>query len=165
MATYRTPSDLAAGQRRRFANAKRSMTVANRELAKAMQGHAIRLTSGNVSTETLRKLGHPFARQGPGVNDTIPMRSGGRKRRVRVTVRGVAPLLPINKQTGRLQRSLRIIPVKDEFRLQFTAPYARYALAPTKFIVNRNFWPSMRRLGANEQQKAIKAVMAAQRRP
>lgn len=47
---------------------------------------------GTVSKATLRKLGHPFGRRAP---------TTGRKR-------GVLPLLPINRQSGRLASSIQL---------------------------------------------------------
>lgn len=69
---------------------------------------ALELTSGNISTEQLARMGHPFAR-----SSRTP---GGRLRRGRSAevrqarrLAGRIARLPVNRQSGALQRSLKMI--------------------------------------------------------
>jgi hypothetical protein len=59
------------------------------------------------------------------------------------------PKLPINRQTGRLQQSLRITKVSggiQSYRLEFMAPHAKYVLAQrgTRKMVARGFWTAVK---------------------
>jgi hypothetical protein len=98
-------------------------------LAEQMKEEAIKLTSGTVSTAQLRAMGHPFARRHPGS----------------------LARLPINRQSGGLQRSIRIMPRtvagEEGFQLQFTSPHSKYVLRRmgTRKMVARGFWSEMKR--------------------
>lgn len=121
-ATYRSRGNYAR-------NLSRSIRMETDQLLGVMHGAAIDLTSGTISTRELRRRGHPFARRGS------------------TSIRTATPLLPINFQTGRLQRSLRTFRRPFGWQLQFTAPEAKFVLAPggTKLMVPRKFWTEMRR--------------------
>ena len=83
---------------------------------------AAELTSGDIKTRTLRRMGHPLARRGnvaasvstksgviQGGKGVGRMRSATRSVRERNGIRGKGvPLLPINIQSGRLHASFRI---------------------------------------------------------
>jgi hypothetical protein len=107
---------------------KRSLRIRMEMLREEMKREAVRQTSGTVSTAELAAMGHPFSRRRPGT----------------------LPRLPINLQTGKLQKSLRVMPriVRGEpgFQLQFMAPYSKFVLRPygTTVMVARGFWAAMR---------------------
>lgn len=129
MPTFKSAKDLAYFHRKRARRVGDSLIVAHQELAQAMVRHAKLLTSGSTKTGMLRYLDHPFAR-----------RHGRAKQ----------PLLPINRQSGRLHRSIRTRSLRskgeDVFLFQFTAPYAKYVLSPrgTRTMLPRRFWASLR---------------------
>lgn len=126
MATFNDPKALAASQARRFAQVRRSMTVMHADMVQDMAKEAETLTSG-----------HPFSRR--------RARSRGGIRKALASA-GIAKL-PINRQTGRLQRSLRVMRDGEGWRIQFVAPHAKFVLAPggTRKMVARGFWPEMRK--------------------
>lgn len=113
---------------------RRSLRLGTAHLAQAMKSEAIALTSGGISTAELRARGHPFGR--------------GARRSTRLRI--PTPLLPINLQSGRLQRSLRVFRRQAQgehyLQLQFTAPQSKYVLRPggTTKMVDRGFWKAMR---------------------
>lgn len=138
---WNDPGALAASQARRFRLTYQSWRIEHKRMAEGLMGDFQSMTSGRVSTRTLRKLGHPFSR-------TRAKRfKGGVK--ARVTSLGI-PKLPINRQTGRLQRSLRMTKVSggiQSYRLEFMAPHAKYVLAQrgTRKMVARGFWTEARK--------------------
>lgn len=106
---------------------RRSLKITLQASVDAARADALKLTSGTLSTAQLRAMGHPFAR------------------RHRNTL---IPPLPINRQTGRLQASLRVFRRgENQAQLQFTAPHAKFVLAPqgTAKMLPRGFWVEMRR--------------------
>jgi hypothetical protein len=106
---------------------RRSLRLTLHSSVDASRADALKLTSGNLSTAQLRAMGHPYAR------------------RHRNTL---IPPLPINRQTGRLQASLRVFRRgEDRAQLQFTAPHARFVLAPqgTARMLPRGLWMELRR--------------------
>lgn len=106
---------------------RRSLRLTLHSSVEASRNDAIRLTSGTISSARLRAMGHPFARRHK--NPLIPP-------------------LPINRQTGRLQASLRVFRRGEtQAVLQFTAPHAKFVLAPlgTAKMLPRGFWIEMRR--------------------
>lgn len=127
MPTFKDHNHLMNAIRARLADRARSVLITVESVVEKQRQHAIRLTSGTVSSERLRKLGHPYARR------------HGRAR---------LPLLPIHKQTGQLQRSLRVFRrAKYEWRLQFTAAHSKHVLRPggTEKMLARGFWARMNR--------------------
>lgn len=114
------------------------------------------LLSGSLSTQTLAQMGHPFARQ-----HFTPRR---KKFSARAAKRGVlpAPLTPINRQSGRLYRAVRVIKTANGSAVIFddsVAPYWRYVLAPagTKNTIGRGFQQAlaarMKTLGVGDSRK------------
>jgi hypothetical protein len=140
MRQWSDPAALAASQRRRFRLTWQSWQIEHRRMAELLYGDMQKRTSGRVSTATLRRLGHPFSRaKARGFKGGV---SG------RVKAMGV-PKLPINRQTGRLQQSLRMTKVSggiQSYRLEFMAPHARYVLAQrgTRKMVARGFWTAVK---------------------
>lgn len=146
MATLRNPDAWAAKQRQRLERGKRSIRNFPERLKPFVRKTVIDLTSGTVKTATLRRLGHPFSRRHP---------------------KPLIPALPINVQTGRLRKSVRIVATgkRPIYRVQFTVPYAKYVLAlhGTQRMVPRRFWQTlikrmkpMINAGKRKIQEAIK---------
>lgn len=97
-----------------------------------------RTTSGTTSEATLAKLGHPFGRGATSAH----RQAGGRAQRGSPRGRARIPLLPINRQTGRLHDTLSMVRLRDgEWSVQTRAPHAKYVLAPrgTELMVPRGF--------------------------
>lgn len=105
--------------------------------------NARKLLSGHRSTAELRRRGHPFARRhlGQGKGRFIPTAK-----------------LPINRQSGRLIRGLKMVSrgsigrfVGDGTvtkRVEFHGvPYSKFVLRKggTKFMVDRGFWDAIER--------------------
>ena len=96
------------------------------------------VTSGTVSTRTLRRLGHPFGRGASAAE----MRGGAKAQRGSPRGRARIPLLPINRQTGALRDTLHIRKIRPgEFSVGTRAPHAPFVLAPrgTDKMVPRGF--------------------------
>lgn len=136
-------------------NLARAVSDGMAKLASQANTKALGLTSGSVSTAQLIRMGHPFGRRAvrPG--------RGGRGR-----IRGNLPRLPINKQTGDLQKSL-ILPIFQtargfEYRLQFTKDYASFVLAPggSRTTVARGFFPELFRMTQSDLRATVRYVVA-----
>jgi hypothetical protein len=133
MATFHRPAQLMQHIQKRADTHVRSMRDVHRELWRGgIQDHA-QLTSGRVTSDELRQMGHPFGRQTSGdrstgvrgiQGDASRFATAGRtvttsrivrskkwgERKVTKTRstqirKGVVLPLPINKQTGALRRS------------------------------------------------------------
>jgi hypothetical protein len=152
MATFHDPKSLAIHQRRRAEKVRRSLAIAAQGMVNDMKQEALRLTSGTVSSDTLRAMGHPYARR----------RTQGRRRGGQ---RGSLPRLPINVQTGTLRKSLRVFKRTSHrgisWQLQFTSPHA-IVLSPggTSTMVARGFWAAMKQ---HYNQKAKRRMLQAYR--
>lgn len=144
MATFTSAKALATHQRTRAAKVKRSLESEHGSLVEQAKQDAIKLTSGSVSTKQLRRMGHPFSRRRPQA----------------------FPRLPINRQSGQLQKSLRVFRRFDArgltYQLQFTSPHA-VVLRPggTAIMVARGFWAELRK---RHTQRAKRRMIAALRR-
>jgi hypothetical protein len=109
------------------------------------------LLSGTTSTRELTNAGHPFARKKLSRRGYRRTRDGFAKgarmsEKMRLGAGASFPLLPINKQTGRLAKSARIRAVTpppggQSWQLGYTAPYAPFILGPrgTRKMVGRGF--------------------------
>lgn len=148
MATFRSAAELAKHQRSRARKVRRSLDVGSKAVAEEMRKEAIRLTSGTVTTKQLREMGHPYARRRTGT------RRRGRQR-------GTLPRLPIHRQSGRLQKSLRVFRRMSSrgisWQIQFTAPHSPFVLAPggTENMVARGFWAAMRRFYYSKARRRL----------
>jgi hypothetical protein len=92
-------------------------------------------TAGGTSTKTLRQMGHPFGRTAGGARGNTNKKLGRRK----------VPVLPINKQTGRLRSSFYrsdLGGADKVTRMGFRVPYARFVLRPggTRKMIDRKFY-------------------------
>lgn len=153
MARFTNGFKLAAHQAERAKRVSRSLRAATRELADKGKEDALELTSGTVSKETLKRLGHPFARK-----PVIGRRRGGQ--------RGSLPRLPINAQSGYLQRHFRVWQAsKDSWVLANNAPYGKFILAirDTKYMVARGFYPALRVRYERRRARLITAKRKAER--
>ena len=161
MARFTDPRKLARYQRSRSRKVVRSLKIEQRNLMGDMRAEAIRLTSGNIPLSVFKALGHPLGRGGRSL--TKPFRSGGRQRKARVTGRGSVPLLPINRQSGRGQRSLRIVKRGDAYRLFFTDPGINYRIRGTSKMVPSGFFDAMKRLYNYKKRRLLKAKQQAEK--
>jgi hypothetical protein len=107
------------------------------------------LTSGRVPTKALRKMGHPFGRQG-GAGSATGMRGiqGDAKRfqgigkKGQISAKGVLSPLPINRQKGKLRQRFFVQDRKNETRMGYRANPANAVLSPTgtSKMVARGFY-------------------------
>lgn len=145
--THSTVASLLLAQTNRVRNMQGSARYVWREgvVKPGVQDH-YELTSGKITTKTLRRLGHPFGRgqapqkRGQG-NANLAPRHTPKARLTKVGMRGKVPSLPINAQSGRLRRSFRVNDSANVVGLSNSAPYARYILSPvgTKYMIGRGF--------------------------
>lgn len=146
MARFTDPAAFNKHLSERLEHWKQAVQVEHEALVKAQVEDMQALLSGTVPTKQLVALGHPFAR-----------RSGGRKR-------GRVPSLPINRQTGRLKRSLRRKTLAESSRItyevSFTAPYAKYVLSPsgTRKMVGRGYWREVTKLYKKRKAELVRRV-------
>lgn len=140
---FHSADALLRHQRQRFSRVRHIAQAEHLQLTEEMRQDAIDLSSGNVSTKTLRKLGHPFGRRASG-------RMRGLKGKHRIQGFRV-PLLPINRQEGNLRSGWRLAKSRSA-NLQWAdlsnvAPYAKYVLAigGTKRMVSRGFWQELKK--------------------
>ena len=175
MATFKSAKALAAYHKARAAAFQRSsgaVTAKEAErLRKRVENRALGLTSGTRTTYELQLLGHPYKRS--------RRRYTQNERLARASLK-TARLLPINRQTGRLQDEMKVIAVVRRFgnrsvltmRLRNRAPYAVYQLDPegrgTKTMRPRGFWKALQKsmtiYDARQMHTArIKAKRAAER--
>lgn len=108
--------------------AARSLRIEWEHMVDDMRSDAVVEASGPYTERELRRMDHPYAR-----------RHGKAK----------LPLLPININTGRLLRSMRVMRRKTVtgtvWQLQFMAPHGKFVLAPdgTKYMLPRGYWIKM----------------------
>lgn len=132
---FTKPIDLYKHQVARFERMNQTMREMHREISEAGGQDGQELTQGTVSTAQLRKMGHPFGR---GV--------GGSNGRYRPGLkRGRLGSLPINRQTGGLQRRLRLRRGRggiQTFELTPGVHRGNWVLNPdgTRRMVGRGFW-------------------------
>ena len=170
MPTFHRVADLVRYQEQRFAAMSDDLVQIHREMVRGMVEDHQTYTSGTLSAKDLSRLGHPYARRAGGAGSRGAVRNassysgrglkgwqttGGRWAQTvkpQIGRAGAISGLPINRNTGRLQRSLFLTgPVgkKHEYRVGFTAPYAGFVLAPggTSKMVARGFYSNGGQLG------------------
>ena len=86
----RRPAELIDEQAEALRKLRAGTVVAHQVFADGLEADYFELTGGKVTRRELRRMGHPFAKTG----------TRGRQRRR-------LDRLPINRQTGRLQKSIR----------------------------------------------------------
>lgn len=163
MGTFTTPAGLYIRQKRRFAMVTLTMNEAHEQLAEGGFEDFRDQTKGALKSDQLAAIGHPYKRRtGPldikalkgyrGYQETevrkaadgSVLRTKKGKARTRTTAQvtkgGTVSDLPINIQTGRLRRGIRLqarrIGGTRAFDLYSDAPHARFAIAVdgTKFV-------------------------------
>lgn len=151
MGTFRNPHDLARHQKAKAERQAHSLKVGHSKLANECYQEAWRITSGRISTRTLRAMGHPYGRRSGSYSDVTSRRAVlGRQRTVKGS-RMRLPGLPINRQSGKLQQAIKLNrrggtgKVSQSYVLQVLrniAPYAKYVLSlgGTVKMVTRPFW-------------------------
>jgi hypothetical protein len=127
-------------------------------------------TDGGLSKKDLKRIGHPYARNGlsqRGITKNAKSVAGrtsiasGMKQ---VRGRSVAAL-PINRQTGKLRRSFFVIGPsgKDKtVQMGFRAPYAKYVLSPTgtQRMISRGFYSSGGKIGIIKKRHKLRLAVA-----
>lgn len=108
MPTFVSPLDLYRHQKAAFDTTERTSKQAYRQIGEGAFRDLRELTSGEISTAELRSMGHPFARQGASRRGASKSYIS-RKSIAAKAIKDLAPLLPINRQSGRLQRSIKLI--------------------------------------------------------
>lgn len=150
---HNNPALLATIQAKRLALVPQIAKRLHTRLTLHMLRHGAELTAGSITTAELRAAGHPFARRKLSRRGFLRERVGRGQRLVSRHSFGQSfPLLPINRQSGKLQRSLsvrvnRATATEQDIAFHATAPYAKYILAPggTRLMVARGFRQEMNR--------------------
>jgi hypothetical protein len=133
MGIFTSPVALMNHQKARFAGVKVTMKAATAELAKGGYEDFKSQTVGGLSTRQLRQMGHPYARSARVLN--IAKLSGYRGvsqgKRHQITSKGRVEDLPINRQSGKLNRGVRLISKNGGtmFDLFSDVPHAKFVLA------------------------------------
>jgi len=125
VAKFTDPAKMLAHMRRRAAVAVRDMSQFTEWSAREGYDDAFTGMSGGTSSDELARMGHPYGR---GASAASNYANAGN-----VLKRGRAPMLPINRQSGRLRASLRLGTAgKGRFDLGIGrgVPYAQYILHP-----------------------------------
>lgn len=139
-------------QVRKFEAATVAAEKAWEMLPEGAEADARENTSGNVSEKELRRRGHPFARIGgraAAYNPKNPARSQARRKS-----KGSTPVLPINRQRGKLQESIerKAASVPGMLASQHVgfnkgrAGRSLWVLSPegTRRMVARTYWADIR---------------------
>lgn len=133
MATHTTFLSLVQAQESRFAKVKNTLDNVSRIMAREGYADLKELTEGGLSKKVTRGA---FAR---GLSPAQNMVNAGNVAR-RPKMKARIPLRPINKQSGKLHRSIRVAQSgKYSFDVSVSTPYAKYILHPagTKKMVGR----------------------------
>lgn len=142
-------SDLVRAQQRKFARDKKTVRDAFQDMVDDGLDDHRELTGGSVKTKELARRGHPFGR-GP-----VPQKrgkgsfgKGQRGIRSKTRVRRTMRTLPINRQRGKLQDSLRMQKFRNYIDI-FFAPGdgSLLVLLPlgTRYMVARGFQAEVER--------------------
>lgn len=156
MATHTTSASLLMAQTRRFAAMQGDAESLLRKVAQEGLADCYRDTSGGISSKTLRRLGHPYARR---ASLSVAKHRG---------VKGIAPLLPINVQSGRLRRSFDLRKAgRWDWSIWNKAPYARWVLLDggTRTTVGRGFQDRQVRRGKARMHGVLLSLKRQAARP
>ncbi|MBN9504002.1 MAG: hypothetical protein BGO01_03660 [Armatimonadetes bacterium 55-13] len=150
--------------RHQDARAKKIAVRAQRlhtDMVEDLNREAQDLSSGRVSTRTLRRMGHPFGRR-MGSKSNLKTR-----RTTWARQRGKLPTLPINVQSGLLRRSwiIRRTPRRgfgQRWDMRNRAPYSKYVLSPggTSKMVTRPLWRVLKQSWRKHNRQLIKKLRA-----
>lgn len=147
--TFNDPDEFLKFLIRNIANVVKVAIKEHKSMSNDMVDVAKKLTSGKIKTKRLRELGHPFSRRKFSFLQK-EKKASLKKRRL-----GLAnvPLLPINRQTGVLQKSLahRAIYYPDSLnaeQISFNAPYAKFILSArgTRKMIARGYPQAFKKL-------------------
>lgn len=144
-------------------------------IAAQYRQHGVGLLSGTRTTRELRRMRHPFARA-HGSIQAVSGKTGNIYRvsatnaRARATA-GFLPLLPINRQSGRLLQAFRVVPVSSGdgyvFFVRDSVPYALYQIDPdnrgTRRMLPRGFWKAFTSLKPRFGKAVLNAKRAAEK--
>lgn len=145
--THLTPSSLSRSQLDRATRMDRMIRVQEERVKTLLKKTAVRLTSGNYPQLLIKTL-HPYAR-----------RHGA----------PLAPLMPINVDTGRLRKGWRFRKkTRKNARggtLYNIARYTRYILARqgTKKMFARGFWDALKREYRQQRAEKIRRKQEAEK--
>lgn len=172
MATFYRPAQLVARMEARADAVVHSLQDAHMELVRGgIEDHA-RFTSGRVSSEELREMGHPFGRVvsgnrstgARGVQNGATTKDLSAHARIKGNVirKGMLAALPINKQTGDLRSSFfSTNPTGPAMIVDmgFHSDHAPYVLSPTgtRLMISRGFY------SAGNSTSALGALARAHR--
>jgi hypothetical protein len=149
MRTHKTIDSLYQAQIKSFAIRKMTMKQGHADIAKRSLGDMSELTRGGISSKTLRRLGHPYGRGASAAvrTPTGLMRGADPKKAKSSMGRRTVPLLPINRQSGKLRAGMYLRKTSSPGALQAFAlgsdvKYAKYILHPagTKRMVGRGIF-------------------------
>jgi len=167
MSIHSGPGGLAGfgkAMEKRFAQVGITAEAVHRVLWEGGEEDHQAYTSGTISTRQLRSMGHPFAREGKAARNAI---QGKRRGSVQRTIKKGRRVngLPINKPTGRLQRSFESIQTNDRdktVKMFFKAPYAKYVLSPTgtSKMIARGFYTSGGKMGIIRKRHGLRKAVA-----
>lgn len=155
---FQKPIDLYKHQIARFAHVARTIREMHREISEAGGQDGQELTSGTTSTAQLRAMGHPFGR-GTGASNGR-YRPGLKRGRLRS--------LPINRQTGGLQRRLQLRRGRggiQTFELTPGVHPGNWVLNPdgTRKMVGRGFWLEIKKRWRARNKALLDAARQRQR--
>jgi hypothetical protein len=140
------------GRGKRVMHAMQQMAT---EVAKDVEQEGLAKLSGNVSTATFRKLGHPMGRKRG--------RKWSQANRVRMSAKGAIPKLPINIQKGNLKRSAKMRRTQFGGKWTMGTSYAKFVLSEdgTSKSVPRGYVQHMRRVLKVSMKKHKATVVKA----
>jgi hypothetical protein len=155
MATRTNALALVEAQKAKFRASGLSGEKAWEMLPEGGEEDARELVSGTISTAELRRRGHPFARKTrlAGYVGTLNKASDRNQLR-RAAGKGTAPLLPINRQSGRLLGSIERVEMRGAGARQVqsvgfgaSAGRSRFVVSPTGTdrMVARGFWNELKK--------------------
>ena len=155
MGRYSNPVALHDAQVARFARLDMDARRGHQDLAIQGLADMVQLTGGRLSKRDLRRMGGPYARGSSDPKSALFSKARGSTRRIVAKgrkVRQPAPLLPINAQSNRLRRSMRLTRVSGGTQAFAVGPDASAGrsinvLKPggTKNMVARGFWEEVRK--------------------
>ena len=149
MRTHHSVTALYDAQLKRFSTMKMTMLEGHRDISHKCFGRMSYYTRGNTSSKTLVRLGHPFGRGATPLDRTPTglMRGANPAKAKKLTGRARIPLLPINRQTGKLRRGMYLRKTfypgaLQAFALGSDVPYAKYILHPagTRKMIGRGIF-------------------------
>lgn len=155
---FKTAAEMARWQRRRHKAVLAYFQIRHREMVSEIVEEMYRLTGGKISLAELRRRGHPFGRGSGRVT------KGKGLSKARITRRGSAPMLPINRQRGDLQRRLfSKIVLRTLTRQVIDAGFragANWVILPngTRKMVGRGFWVAIAAFAKKAQRRMLDDV-------